>query len=59
MIEPVAKEATMNKAEAADPKTGHSSPAGKSFGASAAVGSMKSADMDGAFSSAHTPLRLK
>ncbi len=57
MMKPVAKEAKMNKAEAAEPKSGHAKPAASGKGASADAGS--SANMAGAFSGAVAELHAQ
>lgn len=57
MMKPVAKEAKMNKAEAAEPKSGHDRPAASGKMASSDAGSMDSANMAGAFSGAVAELK--
>lgn len=59
MIKPVAKEAKMNKAEAAQPKSGHDRPAGKAAGKSNDVGAERHANMAGAFSGAVAELHAQ
>lgn len=57
MMKPVAKEAKMNKAEAAEPKSGHDRPAGAGKAPSSDVGEMGRANMAGAFSDAVAELK--
>ena len=59
MKKPMAEAAKMNKAEAAEPKSGHRTPAAHGKGPSSDAGSMSHANMAGAFSDAVAELHAQ